>query len=136
MSWPCSSIRPPCSVVWPMTVASSVDLPTPLRPMIDTVSPTASFSRISSSTTVSPYPARTSSSWSASSGMSVLLPEIDLSHLCIVADLLGRALREHRAGDEHRDLLREAEDDVHVVLDDQHGDVRIEGGHDVKDQMA
>ena len=30
--------RPPCSVVWPMMVASSVVLPTPLRPMIDTVS--------------------------------------------------------------------------------------------------
>ena len=31
-------MRPPCSVVWPMMVASSVVLPTPLRPMIDTVS--------------------------------------------------------------------------------------------------
>ena len=33
MSLPCRLILPPCRLVWPMMVASSVVLPTPLRPM-------------------------------------------------------------------------------------------------------
>ena len=39
MSLPWSERWPPCKVVWPMMVASNVVLPTPLRPMIETVSP-------------------------------------------------------------------------------------------------
>src|SRR5579883_2577876 len=38
----------------PITVASSADLPTQLRPMIETLSPSARVRRTSSSTTVSP----------------------------------------------------------------------------------
>src|SRR3569623_3175939 len=118
-----------------MAVASSVDLPTPLRPMIDTVSPGASVKRTSSSTTVSPYPARTLSNWSAGSAMVVRLAEIHFPHLFVASDLLGRALCENRAGHQHGYLAREAEHDVHVVLDDQDGDVAIETRDDVEDKL-
>ena len=48
----------------------------------------------------------------------------------------GVPSREHRALHQHGDLLGEAEHHVHVVLDDQNGDVGVEAGHDVEDQMA
>src|SRR6185312_4259108 len=50
---------PLCSVVWPITVPSSVDLPTPLRPKSASVAFAGKFSDTPSSTTVSPNPART-----------------------------------------------------------------------------
>ena len=64
------------------------------------------------------------------------LPEIDGAHLRVGHDLIGRALCEHRALHQHGDLPGEAEHDVHVVLDDQHGDVGIERSDDVENEMA
>src|SRR3546814_13158017 len=43
---------------------------------------------------------------------------MSLDDLWVVADLLRRALRQHRAVAQHADLLGDLEDDIHVVLDE------------------
>src|SRR6267378_170111 len=53
----------------------------------------------------------------------VLLAEIDLVHAPVPGDLLRRPLDQDLALHEHGDALREAEHEVHVVLDDEDGDV-------------
>src|SRR5262249_49183425 len=127
-----------------MMVASTVVLPTPLRPMIETVSLAPSAKRISSSTTVSPYPARTLSRSSAPLAMMhslaaaamAFLAEIDRSDLLVIHDLVGSALREHGTLHQNGDLFGKTKDDVHVVLDDQHCNVGIECGDHVEDKVA
>jgi len=54
MSPPSNRIRPLCKVLCPITVDSSVVLPTPLRPMIASVSPALTVRRMFSMITVSP----------------------------------------------------------------------------------
>src|SRR5262245_15625383 len=127
-----------------MIVASKVVLPTPLRPMTDRVSLAPRPRRMSSSTTVSPYPARSLSSSSARSAMTppsarssvTFLAEIDGPHLHVIHDLFRRALRENRALHQYRDFPGKAEHDVHVMLDDQHRNVGVERGHHVEDEMT
>src|SRR5215510_11758399 len=127
-----------------MIVASKVVLPTPLRPMTDTVSLEPRPRRMSSSTTVSPYPARILSSSSARSAMVfpstrsrvTFLAKIDGPHLLVIHDLFRRALRENRALHQHRDFPGKAEHDVHVMLDNEHRDVGVERGHHIEDEMG
>src|SRR5713101_4502614 len=76
---------------------------------------------MSSRTTVSPYPARTSRRLSASATM--LFAEINLMHPPVLCDLLRRPLDQHLALHHDGDALREAKHEVHVVLDDQDGNV-------------
>src|SRR5882672_2559640 len=104
-----------------MIVASSVVLPTPLRPRTESDPRSGRAKPISSITTVSPYPARTSLRVSASA--MTLLPEVDLVHALVAPDFIGRALDQHLALDEHGDAPREAEHQVHVVLDDEDRDL-------------
>src|SRR5947208_9062473 len=66
----------------------------------------------------------------------VILAQIDRPHLRVRRDLLWRALRQHGARYEDGDALGEAEHDVHIVLDDQHGDLRIEPADNIEDQVA
>src|SRR5215831_13510403 len=121
MRSPRNSMLPEWNVVCPMMVASSVVFPTPLRPRTESDPRSGSENAISSSTTVSPYPARTPFRTSASA--MALLAEVDLVHALVLADLLGRALDQHLALNEHGDAPREAEHQVHVVLDDEDRDV-------------
>src|SRR6266513_167240 len=53
----------------------------------------------------------------------VLLAEIDLVYAPVPGDLVRRPLDQDLALHEHGDALREAEHEVHVVLDDEDGDV-------------
>src|SRR5258708_4230566 len=121
MEWPLKKISPECSVVWPMIVASSVVLPTPLRPRMARVPFSRTERPISSRTTVSPYPAFKLSIFNKS-GM-LLFTEVHLAHTLVGADFLRRSLHQHRARREHRDAPGETEHEVHVVLDDQDRDV-------------
>src|SRR6266516_1944951 len=105
-----------------MIVARSVVFPTPFRPSTASAPRSGSSNATSSRTTVSPYPARTSRRRSALYDMA-LLPEIDLMHASVLGELLRRHLDQHCALHQHGDALREAEHEVHVVLDDQDGDV-------------
>src|SRR5712691_5632373 len=104
-----------------MMVASSVVLPTPFRPSTARAPRSGSSRAMSSSTTVSPYPARTSRRLSAS-GM-VLLAEINLMHAPVLGDFFRRPLDQHFALHQDGDALREAEHEIHVVLDDEDRDV-------------
>src|SRR5689334_14630271 len=99
-----------------MMVRSKVLLPTPFLPRIARLrfSPTAS--EIPSSTTASPYPARTSRSSSMSA-------KVDLSHPRIAPDLVGRACEQDATPDHYYYAAREAEHDVHVVLDEKDGEL-------------
>src|SRR5205809_403684 len=96
-------------------VSSSVDLPTPLRPSTARLPFFGTSSEMPSSTTASPYPARTSRS-SSMLGLS----EIDLAHARIAPDFVGRAFDQDAAADHDDDAAREAEHHIHVVLDEQH----------------
>src|SRR3982074_1358223 len=100
---------------------TSVVLPMPLRPSSASDSPSASVREISDSTIASPYPALRRSI-ARSSGIEGLA-EIDRLDSRIARHRVGLALDEERAVDQHRDAGREGEDDVHVVLDQQHGNV-------------
>src|SRR6516225_10314557 len=105
-------------------VASKVVLPTPFRPSTANVWPGATAREISSSTTVSPYPAETSSSTSpAPLFMPAALPEVDAANLPIGGDRLGRAFDQYTALDQDGDPLCNAKDQIHIVLDDQQRDV-------------
>src|SRR3954468_23145622 len=110
-----------------MIVRSSVLLPTPLRPRIERLWFALSMSETPSSTTASPYPARTSRS------SSMRLSQVDLAHARIAADLFGRALDEDAAADHHDDAAGEAEHHVHVVLDEEDGELarqRLDGAEE------
>src|SRR5215813_6257610 len=120
MGRPPYAMSPAWNVVWPMMVASSVVLPTPLRPSTASEPRSPREKPTSSSTTVAPYPARTPESVSPSA---MTLPEVDPVHARIVADLVGSSLAQHLPLHQHRDATGEAEDQVHVVLDDQDGDL-------------
>src|ERR1700730_1387609 len=86
-------MRPREGVTMPNTVRSSVDFPAPLAPMIETISPARTSAETPRSTSISPYPACTSSSSSRiSPGPSAA--KVRLHDLRIPADDLGRALRD------------------------------------------
>src|SRR5579872_1509267 len=144
--WPSSVTSPACSVVWPMTVDSSVVLPTPFLPITLMHSPGARLSSMSSITTVSPYPAETPCRRSALAMMGHLmrplvrplagLTEIDFAHPLIGFDLARRSLGEYGAADHHSDPVGETEHHIHVVLDDQHGDVLRQLIDGIEDDVA
>src|SRR5258708_7341582 len=117
-----------------MMVASNVVLPTPLRPIMLTFSPGASARLMSSRTTVSPYPAETA--FSSTALPMAGLPEIDVAHSRIGADLLRRAFHEDRTADHHGDALREAEHQIHVVVNDQYADVFRQRRDRVEDDVT
>src|SRR6266853_364915 len=64
-----------------------------------------------------------------------LLPEIDLVHALVPGDLLRRPLDQHFALHQNGDALREAEHQIHVVLDDQDRDVLGELVEHLQDAM-
>src|SRR5687768_8003902 len=101
-----------------MTVARSVVLPTPFLPSTASAPRSGRARSTSSRTTVSPYPARTLDS------SSMRFAQIHIVHALVARDLFGRALGQHDPLHEHGDAPREAEHELHVVLDDQDGDVR------------
>src|SRR5688572_26196555 len=101
-----------------MMVARSVVFPTPFLPSTASDPRSGSSRSTSSSTTVSPYPARTLAR------LSMSLAQVDVVHALVARDLVRRALDQHRALHQHRDAVGEAEDQLHVVLDDQDRDVR------------
>src|SRR5262245_52433115 len=110
-----------------MIVSSSVDLPTPLRPSSARLPPSGTANVMPSSTPEAPEPPRTSSSASSASAMT-RPAQIDLAHPRVGSDLLRCALDQDAPADHHDDALREAEHDVHVVLDEQDRDVAREIG--------
>src|SRR5471030_3062483 len=124
MSPPASVIVPPRCRVTPTSVPMRVDLPAPFRPSKASEPPTSMANEIPSRTMASPYPARKPSTRRSSGN--ARLPEIDRLHATIARDLVVGALGEQRAIHHHRNARREAEHQIHVVLDEEDRDVRGE----------
>src|SRR5262249_20551694 len=106
----------------------------PFRPITLMLSPGSRASVMSSSTTVSPYPAETWRSASASAAMR--LAQVDRAHLRVRRDLVGSTAGEHGSAHEDRDLFREAEGGIHVGSEDKHADVRGQSPDGVEDDVA
>src|SRR5262245_62419655 len=64
------------------------------------------------------------------------LAKIDSAHLFVVHDFGGCTLGKDRTLHQHGDLFSKAENDVHIVLDDENGDVGIERRNDIENEMA
>src|SRR5687767_3546751 len=120
---PLKTMRPEWNVVWPMMVERSVVLPTPLRPRMASAPRSGSSRSISSRITVAPYPARTRDRERSGRLSMLRLAQVDVVHALVAGDLLRRPFHQHLALHQHRDAPREAEHQVHVVLDDEDGDV-------------
>src|SRR6266540_6391658 len=99
-----------------MIVSKRVVFPAPLRPSSARLPPAATASETSSTTTASPWPAVTASRRSSSD---MRVSEVELAHARVGGDDRRDAFRDHAASGEHRDPLREAEHERHVVLDEQ-----------------
>src|SRR5438874_8251285 len=106
-----------------MMVRRSVLLPTPFLPSTAKLPSRGSVSETPSSTMASPYPARTSRS-------SSMFSQVYLAHARIAADLVGRPLDEYPSTDHDDDAAGETKHDIHVVLDEQHGQLAREIGDD------
>src|SRR5438094_3555346 len=127
---PMALISPAWNVVCPMIVARSVVLPTPLRPSTASEPRSGTASATSSRMTVSPYPALRPARRNAS-GMR--FTQVNIAHAPIASDLVGRAFDQHLPLHQHGDPAREAEHEVHVVLDDQDRDVAGQRGEHLQD---
>src|SRR5262249_5927078 len=123
MSVPLNATRPECGGVRPMIDRMVVDLPTPLRPSRHTHSPAWTSMVTPKSTRDSPYAvwiSLTSSNGALNADLrSMPLSEIDATHLGIRADVGGGAVGDDPPLVQHRDLLRDREDHLHVVLGEQ-----------------
>src|SRR5258708_40048043 len=104
--------------VKPMMVRSSVDLPTPLRPRMARLPPSGTAIVMPSSTTASPYPARTSSSASSASAMA-RPAQIDVAHAHVGGDFPRRALYQDPPAHLHDDAMLKTKYDIHVVFHDK-----------------
>src|SRR6266480_6632810 len=114
-SLPAKTMLPACGRTIPNTVLSSVDLPAPLAPMMDTMCPACTRSDTPRSTSTSAYPARTSVSASSVGSAA----KVRLDDVRVAADRLRRALGDLLAVVEHDDALRDVHDHLHVVLHEQ-----------------
>src|SRR4051794_18919565 len=125
---PPGSASPRARIAW-----HSVVLPMPLRAMTATgSSPTVKVAPC----TMWALPYQASSPSTASSGSAMLRPQVERLHQLGRADLVGRALDHHGAVVHHRDPVGDPERDVHVVLDEHHGDVAVEREQQLREELA
>src|SRR2546430_2070226 len=97
----------------PMIAFRSVVLPTPLRPMMETISPASTRRLGPIRAGVLPY-----STWmSATDSIVDPLAQVDVADALVALDLLHRALGEDLALMHDRHPARDHPDEVHVVLD-------------------
>src|SRR3954469_11320525 len=112
MRRPAKRTSPESGRTSPMIAFSVVVLPAPLRPRSTATSPARSSRSTSKRIRARPYPAL--------SRLSSSVAKVDLPHAGIGANLGGRAARDQLARVQHDDAAGEAEDDLHVVLGEQH----------------
>src|SRR5579859_3399552 len=120
---PWNAMAPRRGLISPLMVASSVDLPDPFGPTMQVNPPSVTENETPCSTSPPPYPATTPSTASAvkpsrgpseasKAGLHVALvvtvvlagAQVRVEHLRVVANLLRRSRRDHRAVVQHHDL--------------------------------
>ena len=111
-SWPKNAIAPFLGGVTPEMLMSVVVLPAPLAPMSVTISPASMRSDT---------PRRA-------------LAEVGFDDVGIGPDFLRRAVGDFHAVVEHDQVLADAHDELHVVFDEDDGDVAFEDGVDEVDE--
>src|SRR5688572_15419055 len=112
MSTPSSSTAPRVGLMKPAMLRISVDLPAPFGPRTSTTSPGRTTRLTSCRTGTRPYPAdrfRTSS---------IASPREQRANARIGHDLVRRAFGHDCAGVQHGDAIRDAPDEVQIVLDE------------------
>src|SRR5437764_4848983 len=121
-----------------MIGSTNVVLPTPLRPITTSVSPGKMSRSSPCSTRAAPYPALTPRRDISGDFMPVAssVSKVGLSHAVVAADLVRRATRQHGAAGEDRNPVSKAEDEVHVVLDEQHRGSFSQGRHLLEQRVA
>src|SRR5579875_340567 len=142
------SIRSPPKAIVPWRIGSSpliarisVVLPWPLGPTITSVAPAGMSSEMSRMIVVSPYPALTSRTSSASAPLLSalgtpcrLLAEVDLDHPPVLEHLLRGALEEHPTVMHHENPFGDLDERAHHVLDADDGDPERGDGADQLDR--
>src|SRR5260370_33045483 len=117
----------------PEMARSNVVLPAPFGPSSATASPAPMVSATSRNTTILPYPAERPATSSNGSCREDSGAEVGTHHLPMRTDLLRRPRRQHLAEIEHGHAIADVEDQVGMVLDQQH---RGAGAADPLDQRA
>src|ERR1700722_14751105 len=102
--------------------ASRVDLPAPLGPTMQVISPAGTSKETSCSTSPPPYPAVMPCTASAMSVIGIRLgAEVGIQDAGIGPDLVRRPRCHHVPRVQHGHLVAQAHDEIHVVLDNQEG---------------
>src|ERR1700679_3372579 len=120
-------------------VETNVDLPTPFRPSTISVSPLPMLNETSSRTCVGPQPAdsRSQTRTGAVAGSSMIpMPQIDIAHLRVTGNLIGRSAQPPLGLHQVRYDLGETKHELHVVFDDQNSDRRRERLDEVEHVMG
>src|SRR5438477_16733 len=100
----------------PISAFSSVVLPMPLRPSTTTDSPSFTSRPRSRITSPLPYPTLSLSTVNMRSPFSSIA-QIDVDDPLVALDLLHRSLTQQLALMQHRHLVGDGLDEVHIVLD-------------------
>src|SRR5262249_33938927 len=121
-------MEPVMAGVRPMIERTVAGLPMPLRPMSVAISPGATAGYMPDRPRRRPWQvSMLDASSSEPSAMTLLLlAEIGLPHLGIGPDRLRRAGRDDAAIDQHRDAIGQREHRLHIMLDQQNGELALE----------
>src|SRR5919204_867496 len=120
--FPSKTISPVCRTV-PETDRSVVVLPAPFAPSSATISPSSTRSDTPCSALIGPY--RASTPRSSSSG-GIFSSEIRLDHLWVYPHVRRRAAGDQTPEVENVHVITDGHDEVHVVLDEQYGQVEVD----------
>src|SRR5205823_10072823 len=115
---PAKWMVPDCGRTRPEIARRVVLLPAPLAPSSVTISPASTRSDRPRTASTLPYAAATRSS--SSSGTVVRLPEIGGDDFGVAQHLRRRAVGDAAAEVEHRDVIGDLLDQMHVVIDDEY----------------
>src|ERR1700743_1981222 len=116
---------PPLMSARPTIVEIRVVLPTPFRPSTANVSPAGNSNEMSVMTWVAPHPELTRSQARRTPPLATLvsammaMPQIDVADKAVRCNLLRGTLDHDLSRYKHADPLREARNQLHVMLDEQ-----------------
>src|SRR3989344_5834328 len=122
-SWPATVIWPLLTGITPMRLLNSVVLPMPLRPMMATVSLARPSNEMPCRASLWPEATNrslTSSMRCSCEGMGCSVAQVHVDDLGVRLHLLHGAFGQDLSLVHHRDLVGNALDELHVVLNDDH----------------